>query len=95
MFAIAFDLDYLTTAANHPKSVRQAYRDLERALSPFGFRRVQQSVFIAEEDDLAAVTYAMTALKALPWFSTCVKDIRAFRVENWSNFNAFFKGPNL
>ncbi len=94
MFAIAFDFDYLTTSANHPRSVRQAYRDVELALTPHGFRRVQQSVFVADEDDLAVVMYAMTALKRLPWFSVCVKDVRAFRVENWSDFNAFFKGSN-
>ena len=94
MFAIAFDLDYLATAAAHPKSVRQAYRDIEKALKPYGFVRVQQSVFVTEDDDLVAVTYAMTALKALGWFSSCVKDVRAFRVENWSNFSAFFKGSN-
>jgi virulence-associated protein VapD len=34
---------------------------------------------------------AMTALKALPWFSDCVRDIRAFRVEMWSDFTPFFK----
>ncbi len=94
MFAIAFDLDYLTTEATHPKGVRQACKDIDSALRRYGFNRVQQSVFVSDDGDLAAVTYAMTALKGLPWFSTCGKDIRAFRVENWSDFNAFFKGSN-
>jgi virulence-associated protein VapD len=31
------------------------------------------------------------ALKALPWFPTCVRDIRAFKVEHWSDFTDFMK----
>ena len=35
----------------------------------------------------------MNALKALPWFPTCVRDIRAFKVEHWSDFTDFIKSP--
>jgi virulence-associated protein VapD len=28
---------------------------------------------------------------ALPWFPRCVRDIRAFRVEQWSGFTDFMK----
>jgi virulence-associated protein VapD len=31
------------------------------------------------------------AAKALPWFPTCVRDIRAFKVEHWSDFTDFMK----
>jgi virulence-associated protein VapD len=34
---------------------------------------------------------AMHALKALPWFSASVRDIRAFRVEQWSDFTGFMR----
>ena len=34
----------------------------------------------------------MNALKAIPWFTASVRDIRAFRVENWSDFTSFMKG---
>ena len=33
----------------------------------------------------------MNALKAIPWFANSVRDIRAFRVENWSDFTQFMK----
>lgn len=33
----------------------------------------------------------MNALKALPWFPICVRDIRAFKVEHWSDFTDFIK----
>ena len=34
---------------------------------------------------------AMNALKNISWFRDSVRDIRAFRVENWSNFTEFMK----
>jgi virulence-associated protein VapD len=27
----------------------------------------------------------------LPWFPTCFRDIRAFKVEHWSDFTDFMK----
>ena len=92
MFAIAFDLDLHATTALHPVGVRQAYRDIERTLNRYGFNRVQQSTYLTSNDNLANLTAAMSALKALPWFSHVVKDIRGFRVENWSDFTPFMKG---
>jgi virulence-associated protein VapD len=34
---------------------------------------------------------AMNALKAQPWFPASVRDIRAFRVEQWSDFTSFMQ----
>lgn len=31
------------------------------------------------------------ALKKTPWFKTSVRDIRAFKVENWSDFTQIVK----
>jgi virulence-associated protein VapD len=33
----------------------------------------------------------MNALKSLEWFPGCVRDIRAFKVEHWSDFTDFMK----
>jgi CRISPR-associated endonuclease Cas2 len=91
MFAIVFDLDVDETVVNHPAGTRQAYREIERTLKRYDFFRVQQSVFMTELDDLANLTSAMTALRALPWFGASVRDVRAFRVEQWSDFTPFMK----
>jgi virulence-associated protein VapD len=42
-------------------------------------------------EDLANLAGAMNALKGLPWFPDSVRDIRAFRVEQWSDFTSFIK----
>ncbi|MDO9473403.1 MAG: virulence factor [Caulobacter sp.] len=95
MLAVAFDLLYWETQSRHPKGLRQAYREIERTLDRYGFSRAQQSVYVTENDDIANLFDAMNALKALPWFPDCVRDIRAFRIEMWSDFTPSMKRKNL
>ena len=92
MFAVAFDLVVAEILRHHPKGVSQAYRDIGRTLGPFGFERVQGSVYLTENEDLGNLMSAILALKALPWLPPCVRDIRGFKVENWSDFTPIVKG---
>ena len=91
MFAIAFDLVVAKTDASHPKGVSQAYADIGATLNGFGFNRVQGSLYLTERDDLANLFAAILALRALPWFAPSVRDIRAFKVEHWSDFTQLVK----
>ena len=91
MFAVAFDLSVEETTRAHPSGVRQAYADIEWTLNRFDFVRVQGSVYLTSDEDLTRLVRAMNALKALPWFPASVRDIRAFRVEQWSDFTGFAK----
>jgi len=91
MFAIAFDLVVAETLGNHPKGVSQAYADIGATLADFGFVRIQGSLYTTESEDLANLFAAITALKALPWLPASIRDIRAFRVEQWSDFTRFVK----
>ena len=91
MFAIAFDLVVAETERRHPKSVPQAYADIGISLGKFGFARVQGSLYVSESEDLANLFAAILALKTLPWLPSSVRDIRAFRVEQWSDFTKLVK----
>lgn len=93
MFAIGFDLNVASTSAAHPKGVSQAYTDVGAVLNRYGFSRIQGSVYVSQSDNLVAVTLAMNALKSLAWFPSSVTDIRAFKVEHWSDFTDFMKTP--
>ena len=93
MFAIAFDLDVGETEKRHPKGVTQAYTDTGSLLRKHNFEWRQGSVYVSSNEDLADLFDAMTALKALSWFSGSVRDIRAFRVEQWSDLTARMKDP--
>lgn len=91
MFAIAFDLTVKETAKHHPKGVSAGYADIGAVLAEYGFRWVQGSIYVCETEDMAKLMDAMDALTDLPWFPSSVRDIRAFRVEQWSDFTARVK----
>ena len=93
MFAIAFDLVVADTDKHHPIGVSQAYTDIADTLDRFGFRRIQGSVYVTDSEDMANLFQAIMALKALPWLPASVRDIRAFRIEQWSDFTPVIKGP--
>ena len=93
MFAIAFDLVVKDTDQNHPKGVSQAYTDIRDCLRGYDFERVQGSLYITDSDDLANLFQAIMVLKQMPWFPPSVRDIRAFKVEHWSDFTRIIKGP--
>lgn len=40
---------------------------------------------------MAQLFMAIQALKALPWAPKSVRDIRAFRIEQWSDFTPIVK----
>jgi len=77
--------------ANHPKGVPHAYADIRRVLDDYGFARVQGSVYLTGRDDLANLFAAILALKALLRFPSSVRDLRAFKVEHWSDFTSLVK----
>jgi virulence-associated protein VapD len=55
-------------------------------LTSFGFDRVQGGLYTTPSEDLANLFGAIISLKAMPWLPASVQDIRAFRVEQWSDF---------
>jgi virulence-associated protein VapD len=68
-----------------------AYYDISTVLYRFGFYRIQGSVYLSESTDMVNLFQAIDALKQIEWFKNSVRDIRAFRVENWSDFTGFVK----
>ena len=92
MFAIAFDMTVADIREHYPKGISSAYAEIGRTVAPFGFERVQGSVYTTPHDDMAKLVSAILALKALPWFPVCVRDVRGFKVESWSDFTSIVKG---
>ncbi len=91
MYAIAFDLVVKDTLQHHPKGITQAYREMEIILQRFDFRRVQGSLNVSDDEDMANLFLTIQALRAQDWFPESVRDIRAFRVEQWSDFTPVVK----
>jgi virulence-associated protein VapD len=90
VYAITFDLDTSEVQKHFPRS-SSAYDEIRSTLKGFGFDWIQGSVYTTTNDDLADLMSAILALKALTWFPSSVRDIRVFRIEQWSDFTAFVK----
>lgn len=91
MYAIAFDLIVADTELHHPNGVSQAYAEIGLILSEYGFRRVQGSLYVTEDENMAQLFVAIQTLKSQPWFPLSVRDICAFRIEQWSDFTPVVK----
>lgn len=92
MYAIAFDMVVAELKLHYPKQYTQAYFDIRKTLRPFEFYSVEGSLYLSEKDDLANLHLAIEALKGIDWFRTAVRDIRAFRLNDRSDFTEVVKG---
>jgi len=92
MYAVAFDLVVADTEQHHPKGVEQAYSDIGSILNQYGFRRVQGSLYVTDNEDMANLFLVVQSLRSQVWFPKSVRDIRAFRIEQWSDFTQVVKG---
>ena len=91
MFAIAFDMVISDLKQNYGDPYNNAYFDISNIMEKYGFYRAQGSLYLTENRDMANLFRAIEALKKTEWFRKSVRDIRTFRVEEWSNFTDFMK----
>jgi len=91
MFAIAFDLVIVDLKENYGEPYNNAYFEINKELRKYGFFNTQGSLYLTDDSDMANLFKAINALKNIEWFRKSVRDIRTFRVEDWSNFTNFMK----
>ncbi|EJW09502.1 Virulence-associated protein D -like protein [Rhodovulum sp. PH10] len=95
MYAIAFDLDVSILRRTYGDPYNNAYFEVRRELETLGFKWTQGSVYLYDgESTLTAVYKAIDTLRAIDWFRQSVRDIRAFKVEDWSDFTSVVRGGN-
>lgn len=91
MFAIAFDMDIKELRNTYGEPYNNAYYEIKILLRKYDFYNTQGSVYLTDKDDMANLFAAIYALKRISWFKLSVRDIRAFKVENWSDFTQIVK----
>ena len=91
MFAIAFDMDIKELRNAYGEPYNNAYYEIKIILRQYEFYNAQGSVYLTDKDDMSNLFSAIYALKKIAWFRTAVRDIRAFKVENWSDFTQIVK----
>ena len=94
MFAIAFDMDIKELRNSYGEPYNNAYYEIKIILRKYNFFNTQGSVYLTDKDDMANLFAAIYALKKTPWFKAAVRDIRAFKVENWSDFTEIVKADD-
>ena len=91
MFAISFDMVIIDLKNNYGEPYNNAYFEINKALRKYEFYNTQGSVYLTQNNDMSNLFRAMNALKSISSFRDSVRDIRAFRVADWSNFTEFMK----
>lgn len=94
MYAIAFDLKIDDLKKNYGEPYNVAYDEVRQELEALGFEWTQGSVYINSDSNnsLTTVYKAINRLSQIDWFKKSVRDIRAFKIEDWSDFTEIVKG---
>ncbi|ARR01447.1 hypothetical protein [Campylobacter porcelli] len=94
MYAIAFDLEISELKKHYGDPYNNAYFEIKTEMSKLGFEWTQGSVYLSTDtkNNLTTVYRAINMLSSVDWFKKSVRDIRAFKLEDWSDFTEIVKG---
>lgn len=93
MYAISFDMKIDDLKKNYGESYNVAYDEIRQEMDNLGFEWTQGNLYISKNsaNTLTTVYKAINRLSKIDWFRNSVRDIRAFKVEDWSDFTDVVK----
>ena len=93
MYALSFDMEVAKLKEHYGEPYNKAYDEIRVVMGELGFDWAQGSLYIArsEKNNLTSVYKVINKLSSILWFKESVKDIRAFKVEDWSDFTEVVK----
>ena len=93
MYALSFDMEVSKLRENYWEPYNWAYDEIRKTMDNLWFDWVQWSLYLAREDKnaLTIVYKSIDKLKNIKWFKNSVRDIRAFKVEDRSDFTEIVK----
>jgi len=91
MYALSFDMSIADLEEHYGVPYQGAYYEIKKILVKEGFYWIQGSTYMTDADNLLNLFNAINALKKVDWFRHSVRDIRGFRVEEWSDFTDIVK----
>ena len=89
-YAISFDMEIELLEQYYGAPYNPAYAEIRKLLMENGFEWIQGSTYVTK-GNLVNLNEAIMALKSIDWFRKSVRDIRAFRIEEWSDFTPSIK----
>lgn len=91
MFAVAFDMGVQDLRTFYGEPYNNAYYEISNIMEQYGFYGAQGSLYLTQDSNMANLFRLMNHLKSVDWFAKSVRDIRAFKVEDWSDFTSSIK----
>ena len=91
MYALSFDMKIADLEEHYGNLYHGAYYEIKRTLAKYEFYWIQGSTYMTNADNLLNIFNAVNALKSIDWFRKSVRDIRGYRVEEWSDFTEIVK----
>lgn len=93
MYALSFDMEIAKLKEHYGEPYNKAYDEIKFTMDGLGFVWVQGSLYISKNElsNLTTVYRAINKLSNIKWFADSVRDIRAFKVEDWSDFTEIVK----
>ena len=91
MYALSFDMNISDLKENYGEIFNNAYYEIKTLLIRDGFEWIQGSTYLTKSDNLTNLTRAIMDLAKIDWFKKSVRDIRGYRVEDWSDFTDLVK----
>ncbi len=92
MYALSFDMGVTDLKEYYGEIYNNAYYEIRKILIKDGFEWIQGSTYLTRSDNLINLTRAIIDLKDIEWFRKSVRDIRGYRVEEWSDFTDLVRG---
>ncbi|AUX61242.1 virulence factor [Simonsiella muelleri] len=90
MYGITFDLNTRDLQMFYSHTEQQAYAEIAEILQNYGFKNMGK-VFISQSDNVADLFTAVLALRQESWFSSSVRNIHSFKIEQWSDLTQFVR----
>lgn len=93
MYAVSFDMEVAKLKDHYGEPYNKAYDEIRVIMKELGFDWVQGSLYMSqdEQNTLTHVYKVINQLSKVKWFKSSVRDIRAFKVEDWSDFTEIVK----
>ena len=91
MYALSFDMKIADLEEHYGNLYHGAYYEIKRPMAKQEFYWIQGSTYMTNADNLLNIFNAVNALKSIDWFRKSVRDIRGYRVEEWSDFTEIVK----
>lgn len=91
MYAISFDLSISDLKECYGEQYNNAYYEIKQLLKKNGFEWIQGSTYLTRNSDMNNLVRAIMDLSKVDWFKQSVRDIRGYKVEDWSDFTELIK----